>query len=88
MIGDLFLSIAGWFLSTIIGFFPTSTGFPPEVLSSATTIGGYVTMISTIVPMGTLATCVAIAFSVEIAIFGFKTLRWLIGHIPLIGGNH
>jgi len=88
MIGDFFLNIAYWFLSTIIGFLPTSTGFPPTVLQGATYLGGFVGMLDPIVPMGTLATVVAIAFTVEIAIFGFKTLRWLLGHIPLIGGNH
>lgn len=88
MIGDLFLGVVFWFLTTVIGLLPSSNGFPTVVMTSAHTIGGYFGMLSPILPMGTLATVIALVFSVEIAIFGFKTLRWLIGHIPFIGGNH
>jgi len=88
MIGDFFLNIVYWFLSSIIGFLPNSTGFPPVVVQGATYLGGFVGMLDPIVPMATLATVVGIAFTVEIAIFGFKTLRWFMGHIPFIGGNH
>jgi len=88
MLGDIVISIIVWFLSTIIGFFPTSDGFPPEVVNAFAAIGGYTQIFTPIIPFGTLAAVMAIVFSTEIAIFGFKTLRWLLGHIPFIGGNH
>lgn len=88
MIGDLVLNVVFWFLNFLLSVFPASSGFPPEVLNSATTIGGYLHLVSPILPVSTLLTVVGIVFSVEIAIFGFKTVRWLVGHIPVIGGNH
>lgn len=87
MIGDIFVNIAYWLASTIIGFFPTSTGFPPEVHTAAVALGGYLGMLSPLVPIGTLATCVGIAFTVEIAVFGFRTLKWVVSHVPFIGGK-
>jgi len=88
MIGDFFLSIVYWFLSTIIGFIPASTGFPDVVYTSASTIGGYVGLLDPILPMGTLAAVITLIVSVEVGVFAFKTLRWVLGHIPFIGGNH
>lgn len=87
MIGDLVLNVVFWFLNTIINLFPVSTGFPPQVLEAANTLGGYTQIFSPLVDWGTLAVVVGIAFSVEIAIFGFKTLKWVLSHIPFIGGH-
>jgi len=87
MIGDFLLSIVYWFLASIIGLIPASTGFPSDVFTAASTIGGYAGILSPIIPLGTLATVVGLAFSAEIAIFGFKTLKWILAHIPFIGGK-
>jgi len=87
MIGDFFFSIAYWFVGGIIGWFPQSTGFPPEAISSAQTIGGYFGMFSPLISISTLLTCLTLVFGVEIAIFGFRSLKWVISHIPLIGGK-
>jgi len=87
MIADFFLRIAYWFAAGLIGMFPQSSGFPPEAHSAMQTLGGYFGMFSPIIPMGTLLTCLILAFSVEIGIYGFRTLKWIISHIPLIGGK-
>jgi len=87
MIGDAFFSIVYWFVGGIINWFPASTGFPPEALSSASTIGGYFGMFSPLISISTLLTCLTLVFGVEIAIFGFRSLKWVISHIPLIGGK-
>lgn len=78
MIGDLIISAGLWVLVTIIGWFPISTGFPSEVLEAATALGGYLDLFSPIVPTDTLLLVIPLAFSAEIAIFGFKTLKWFI----------
>jgi Mg2+/citrate symporter len=87
MIGDQVLSIVFWFLGVIINLLPNSSGFPPQVIAGATMIGGYTQIFSPLVDFGTLATVVGLAFSVEIGIFGFKTLKWVLSHIPFIGGH-
>jgi len=87
MIGDFFLSIGYWLISTVIGWFPVSNGFPPDALAAVGTLGGYLDIFSPIVPIGTLATTVVLATLVEIAIFGFKTFKWLMSHIPWFGGH-
>jgi hypothetical protein len=87
MIGDLFFSIIYWFANTIINMFPPSGGFPPEALSSAKYIGGYFGMFSPLISMPTLLTCITLVFTVEIAVYGFRTLKWVISHLPFIGGR-
>jgi len=87
MLGDFFIRIALWFVQSLIGFLPTSTGFPPEIASAFASIGGYADIFSPLIPWATMTIVVGLAFSVEIAIFGFKTLKWVISHLPFIGGK-
>jgi len=87
MITDLFMNFVYGMLVWLINILPASTGFPPEVQNAFTTIGGYTKIFDPLIPWATMATCVALAFSVEIAIFGFKTLKWIISHVPIIGGK-
>jgi len=75
------------FLQFIINLFPTGTGFPTAFHTAATTAGGYLKMIDGLVPLSTLKTVLLLVFSVEIIIFTFKTLKWLMSHIPYIGGK-
>jgi len=87
MITEFFLRLPYLFLNWLISLFPVSTGFPPEVLEASHVLGGYLGILGPLVPLDTLAVCVAIVFSVEVSIFGFKTLKWLFSHVPLIGGR-
>jgi len=87
MIGDLFFSIVYWFANGLINMFPPSTGFPSEILPAAQTIGEYFGMFSPLISISTLLSCLTLVFSVEIAIFGFRTLKWVISHLPFIGGK-
>lgn len=75
------------FLNFTISLFPTGTGFPTEVHSAFTTLGGYIGLIDVLVPVQTMLWCLTLIFSVEIAVFGFKTIKWIISHIPFIGGK-
>lgn len=75
------------FLSYLISLFPTGTGFPSSFHTAVTALGGYLHILDPLVPISILLTCLTLIFTVEIAIFGFKTLRWILSHIPAIGGN-
>jgi len=75
------------FLHFLIGLFPVGTGFPTEVHSATTTLGGYVGLIDVFIPVSVMLWCLTFVFGVEIAIFGFKTIKWIISHIPFIGGK-
>jgi len=50
-------------------------------------LGGYLTMWSPILPISTLIACLTLVFGVEIGIFSFKGIKWIISHIPFIGGK-
>jgi len=87
MIADALLNFAFNVLSWLISLLPPSTGFPTDVINAFATIGGYTQILDPIIPWSTIATTVGLAFTVEIAIFGFKTIKWLLSHIPWIGGK-
>jgi hypothetical protein len=78
------------FLKAIINIFPSGGGFPESFHTAMSSLGEYLHLLDPIVPISILLTCLLIIFGVEIAIFGFKTIKWIISHIPLIGGkgNH
>ena len=75
------------FLHFLINLFPNGTGFPTEVHTAFTTLGGYVGLIDVLIPVSVILFVLTLVFGVEIAIFGFKTLKWIISHIPFIGGK-
>jgi len=87
MIFTAFISLAGYIVLLIAGLLPVSSGFPPEVQSSITTMGQYMRVLDLVLPISTLASIIALVVSAEVAIFGFKTVKWLISHIPLVGGR-
>lgn len=86
MITDLFIQLVYWFVNGLINLFPVGTGFPPIVASSASLIGGYASTFSPLIDFPQLAAAVALLFVVELGVFGFKTLKWVLSHLPFIGG--
>jgi len=74
-------------LSWLIGIFPDSTGFPDAAHEAMAGLGGYLGIWSPILPIATLTTVLTLVFGTEIAIFGFKGVKWVISHIPWIGGK-
>jgi len=72
------------FIHFIIGIFPAGTGFPTEVHSAMSTLGGYVGIIDVFVPLTTLLWCLTFIFGMEIALFGYKTIMWAISFIPFL----
>jgi len=87
MITDALINLGAGLIGGIISLLPDSTGFNDSVLSSAHTIGSYFGLVSPILPIGTIATAVTVVFTVEIAIFAWKTIKSLISHIPQFGGS-
>lgn len=87
MITEFLLQVPYYFLNLLIGLFPASSGFPAEVVDSASYIGGFVTMFSPILPLATLLICLTIIVQIELAIFGFRSIKWIISHIPAFGGR-
>lgn len=87
MIPNAFINLAYFLVTSIIGVFPTGSGFPASIHTGAIYIGGYLGMIDALVPIYALVPVMALLFGFEIAVFGFKTLKWIISHIPFIGGR-
>jgi len=79
--------IAYQILDWLIFIFPSSSGFPTEAHTAMTTLGGYLGIWSPILPITTLTTVVSFVLAVEIGIFTFKGIKWIISHIPFAGGK-
>ena len=87
MITTAFINLAFILIHLIVSIFPLGGVLPPAIHSAATSLGGYLHILDPLVPISILLTCLSLIFSVEIALFGFKTLKWVISHIPWIGGK-
>jgi len=87
MIADLFFNTVFWFVNFLVGIFPLSEGFPQEAHTAMVSLAGYFGMFDALIPMGTLLTCLTLIFTIEIAVFGFRSLKWLLSHLPFIGGR-
>jgi len=84
---DFILGTIYNFLQFLISIFPVGTGFPADFHTAMSALGGYLHILDPIVPINILLSCLLLLFTVEIAIFGFRTLKWLISHIPFLGGK-
>jgi len=87
MITSAFLSIVNFFLNLIVGLFPSGTGFPSQVHTASQTVGGYVGIFDPIFPLDTLYQIIILVIIIEIAILGFKSIKWLVSYIPFVGGR-
>lgn len=87
MITSAIINLSSSLLNWLINLFPTSTGFPNEAHQAVTYLGGYLGIWSPILPTNNLIGIITLVIAVEVGIFGFKTLKWIISHIPMIGGK-
>ena len=85
MITTAIIYTAYYVLGFFVEIFPRSDGFPSEVATAFSTLGGYVGMLDPLVPISTLATCISILIAMELIIFAFKTLTWIFSKVPIIG---
>jgi len=81
------INLAYYILHWLIALLPVSGGFPTEAHTALISLGGYLGIFSPLVPLTTLLTTLTLIFSIEIGIFGFKTIKWIISHIPFVGGR-
>lgn len=87
MIPNAIIQISYSLLHWLIGILPPSTGFPAEAHTAMAGLGGYLSMWSPILPIATLTTTLVLVFGVEIGIFSFKGVKWILSHVPLVGGK-
>lgn len=87
MIITAIINVAYSVLSWFIGILPASAGIPAEAHSAAVSVGGYLGVFDPILPIATLLTTITLVYSVEIGIFSFKTIKWVLSHIPWVGGK-
>jgi len=91
MIIQAFINIAYLIINFIVSQFPDSTGFPQEVHDAVATLAGYIGgmlgIFSPMIPLATMALALGTIFTVEMLILGFKSFRWIMSHIPWIGGK-
>lgn len=87
MITNAFINLGFSLINGIVSALPNSSGFASNVQAAASTLGSYFGIFSPIIPIGTLANAVTLVFTVEIAIFGWKTIKSIVSHIPQFGGS-
>jgi len=86
MITDALINAGYWVISTLISILPSGGDFPQTVHDASATLGSYWGMFDPIAPIGTVAACLTIVVTVEVAIFGWKSFKSIISHLPQIGG--
>lgn len=87
MITGFFLDLPYYFLSFLIGLLPASQGFPPDILSAAQYIGSKIGIFGPVMPIETLSACLGILFAAQLGVWAFKSLKWIISHVPFVGGH-
>jgi len=87
MITTAFLSTLNFFFGLIVSVFPEGDGFPQLVHTAAQQVGGYVGILDPIFPIDTLYQIIVLVIVIEIAILSFKSFKWIISHLPFVGGR-
>jgi len=87
MIISGFLNLIAYLLNLLLSLFPDATGLPVGFTTALDYFAGYVGILDPIVPLDTLATTFALIITYEVSIFAFRGFRWLISHIPFVGGK-
>jgi len=87
MITNALIGMGATIISLILNVFPLSTGFPSEVNAAAAYFGGYLGILSPIVPISTLLTILGLVIFFELTVFAFKAFKWVFSHVPFIGGR-
>lgn len=87
MIVSAFIIFATYILTLVISLFPDSAGLSSSFQTSADTLGGYVGLINTLLPVDALAFAITTLITVQLSVFGFKTFKWVLSHLPWFGGK-
>jgi len=87
MIIEFFIDMVRKVVEWLLGVFPD---MPSETLDFTTAFSGFgsqMATVNTFFPLDTLATMVALIFTVDILIGSFHFFRWIFAKIPIIGGH-
>jgi len=87
MITNAIIGLGAVIISLILNVFPLSSGFSSDVTTAVTYFGGYLGILSPIVPVSTLLALLGLVIFFELTVFGFKAFRWVFSHVPFIGGR-
>jgi len=84
MIIDLILQVLKVFLDFILSPFMSAPDavLDPNLTSAIANIQGFITSVDPIFPITTLLACLSIILGIELAIFLYKGIMWLIKKIP------
>ena len=73
-------------INLIFSVFPTIT--PPEAIATAfTTATTSLWTLNAFIPIPTIVSAVSILMLTELTILQFKFWKWVVSHIPFIGGR-
>jgi len=81
------LNFSAFLLNTVLSIFPDSSGIPTGFTTAVDYFAGYVGILDPLVPLDTLGTVFLIILTYELSVWGFRGFRWVISHIPLVGGR-
>lgn len=87
MITAALIFFASYILIFIAALLPESTGIPVAIQNAVVTLGGHLRVIDVLLPVDALALAMTTVISIQLAIFAFKSFKWLLSHLPFIGGR-
>jgi len=87
MITNALIGMGATVISLLLNVFPLSSGFSTEVNTAAAYFGGYLGILSPIVPVATLLSILTLVIFFELTVFAFKAFKWVFSHVPFIGGR-
>jgi len=87
MIMDALIVAITSVIGFVIGLFPTGSGLPQAVHTASVQIGSYARAFDDLLPIDTLFTILTLVIIVQLSVSAFYGIRWVISHIPFIGGR-
>lgn len=87
MITNLFITAGIYVGNMIVTRLPVSSGFPPDVIEYVTFFGAAAKSYFWMLPIPALLIALGIVFVADGVVFGWKTFKSLISHVPWIGGS-
>lgn len=87
MITTAIINTAWGLISMVFNFLPQGGTFPEDAHQAMIYLGNYLGILDPLVPINTLGIIVTLVVGVELSIFSFKTIKWIISHIPMVGGR-
>jgi len=87
MITQAIINLAFTLISFFVSKLPDSAGLPTAFHTAATFLGSTLGLIGSLVDLASMLICLTLANGVILGVFGFKTFKWVVSHIPFVGGR-